>query len=536
MNVKQHTYCLPEDMKPEQLSNLARTPLRLRDAGSKTLTRTFLDTYDWRVYRAGMVVEQESANGVNRLSLWSLDGSRCEATAQVGAPVRFAQDLPRGHARALLEPVLEMRALLTLTALQVEARTREVINEDGNAVLRLVLEDARLAEPGDSGAGNSARQRCLRVVPIKGYRRIAKAVQARLAQGMDLVQCPGSELTRALDAVGRVPQDYSSKFELHLEPDMRADVAVKLILRELLASVRANEPGVRESLDTEFLHDFRVAVRRARSALAQIKGVFPAQTVAGLRGDLAWLGKQTNVARDIDVYLLDYGSYLAHLPAALRPHLDPLRDFLARRQQQAYAELTRLLDSAAYRRVTQAWQAFADDPPPPAPTAPEALTPVSSLARKRIWRTYRRVMKEGGAITADSPAEALHELRITCKKLRYLMEFFRSLYPPKSIGKLIKALKAFQDNLGEFQDLQVQQESLLRFGAEMREEQGLPPETEPAMEHLVIALGTRQGQMRREFHERFTAFSAVTVVTQFRDLFGAGKRRKRGKKKAARRR
>ena len=317
---------------------------------------------------------------------------------------------------------------------------------------------------------------------------------------------------------------------------MRADVAAKLILRELLASVRANEAGVRECLDTEFLHDFRVAVRRARSALAQIKGVFPAQTVAGLRRDLAWLGKQTNVARDTDVYLLDYGSYRARLPAALRPHLDPLRDFLARRQQQDYAELACLLDSAAYRRVTQVWQAFADDPPPPAPAAPEALTPVSSLARKRIWRAYRRVMKEGGAITHDSPAEALHALRITCKKLRYLMEFFRSLYPPKSIGKLIKALKAFQDNLGEFQDLQVQQESLLHFGAEMREEQGLPPDTERAMEHLVSALGTRQGQMRREFHERFAAFSAATVVTQFRDLFGAGKRRKRGKKKVARRR
>lgn len=536
MTVKQHTYCLPGDMKPEQLSNLAPTPLRLRDAGSKTLTRTFLDTYDWRVYRAGMVAEQESANGANRLSLWSLDGSRCEATAEVAGPVRFAQDLPRGYPRALLEPLLEMRALLPLAAFQVEARTEEVIDEDENAVLRLILEDARLAEPGDSGAGNGAGLQCLRVVPIKGYRRIAKAVRTRLAQGMDLAQCPGSAFTRALDAVGRVPQDYSSKFELRLEPDMRADVAAKLILHELLASVRANEAGVRECVDTEFLHDFRVAVRRARSALAQIKGVFPAQTVAGLRGDLAWLGKQTNVARDIDVYLLDYGSYRARLPAALRPHLDPLRDFLARRQQQAYAELARLLNSAAYRRVTQAWQAFADDPPPPAPTAPEALTPVSSLARKRIARAYRRVMKEGGAITPDSPAEALHALRITCKKLRYLMEFFRSLYPPKSIDKLIKTLKAFQDNLGEFHDLQVQQESLLHFGAEMREEQGLPPETERAMEHLVSALATRQGQMRREFHERFAAFSAASVVTQFRDLFGAGKRGKRGKKKAARRR
>ena len=43
-----------------------------------------------------------------------------------------------------------------------------------------------------------------------------------------------------------------------------------------LQTLRINEDGVRKDLDSEFLHDFRVAVRRTRSALSQIKGVFPA--------------------------------------------------------------------------------------------------------------------------------------------------------------------------------------------------------------------------------------------------------------------
>lgn len=526
MKVKQTTYYLPEGMKPEQLSSLVAKPLQLRDAGSKTLTRTFLDSYDWRVERAGMVAELESVNGVDSLRLWSLDGRRCEAAAEVSGPVRFAQDLPRGYQRARLEPVLEMRALLPLASLQVQTHTWEVIDKDDNAVLRLILEDAWPSVSGGSQAANEAHLRLLRMLPIKGYRRIARAVRAHLVLSMDLEPYPGSALTWALEAIGRVAQDYTGKFALQLAPDMRADMAAKAILRELLASVRANEAGVRECLDTEFLHDFRVAVRRARSALSQIRGVFPAEAIAGLSSDLAWLGEQTNLARDLDVYLLGFDSYQASLPAALRPHLDPLRDFLSRRQQHAYADLASLLESAAYRRVVQAWEIFVDDPPAATPAAPEALTPVSRLASKRIWRVYRRVMKQGAAITPDSPAEALHELRISCKKLRYLMEFFLSLYPGKPAVKLIKALKAFQDNLGEFQDLQVQQESLRRFATEMREEQGLPPETEQAMEHLVSGLKKRQARVRKEFHERFKAFSRASVVTRFRDLFRPRKRRK----------
>ena len=42
---------------------------------------------------------------------------------------------------------------------------------------------------------------------------------------------------------------------------------------------------------------------------------------------------------------------------------------------------------------------------------------------------YKKVLKAGRAVTADGPAEEMHELRKDCKKLRYLIEFVRSLYP-----------------------------------------------------------------------------------------------------------
>ena len=60
-----------------------------------------------------------------------------------------------------------------------------------------------------------------------------------------------------------------------LAPAVRAETAPGEIHLALLGILLANEPGLRANLDTEFLHDFRVAVRRTRALLGQIKQVFP---------------------------------------------------------------------------------------------------------------------------------------------------------------------------------------------------------------------------------------------------------------------
>ncbi len=98
---------------------------------------------------------------------------------------------------------------------------------------------------------------------------------------------------------------------------------------------------------------------------------------------------------------------------------------------------------------------------------------------------YRRVRKEGRAISPDSPAEDLHELRKSCKKLRYLLEFFSSLYPKKQVGALIKLLKVLLDNLGKFQDLAVQGDHLREMAQTMRDEGVAATDTLLAMGVLV---------------------------------------------------
>jgi CHAD domain-containing protein len=131
------------------------------------------------------------------------------------------------------------------------------------------------------------------------------------------------------------------------------------------------------------------------------------------------------------------------------------------------------------------------------------------------------VWKKGGAIGPESPAEALHGLRIDCKKLRYLLEFFRSLYPSSEIDPLVKALKQLQDNLGDFNDLEVQQEKLRDFARQMVEEGEVAPATLLAMGELVAGLRRFQEEERLAFAEHFSRFSEHRRA--FRRLFAGGK-------------
>lgn len=291
-----------------------------------------------------------------------------------------------------------------------------------------------------------------------------------------------------------------------LDPNRPTGEGVLSILRQQLAALEAQEAGTRAGLDPECLHDFRVAVRRTRSALGQLKASLPAAALKKFRPEFAWLGELTSPTRDLDVYLLKFPGYRDSLPAEVRDDLEPLHRFLQAHRSLAQAKLVEGLDSERFRRLKSQWRAVLDTPEDGC-SPPNARRPLREVADGQLCKALHKAFREGAAITDRSPAAELHELRKTCKKLRYLLEFFQNLYPRQQLGKLIATLKGLQDNLGDFQDLQVQSEALRTFSAQMLEEGEVPPQTLLALGMLVEALRGRQRQARKEFAKRFAGFA-----------------------------
>jgi CHAD domain-containing protein len=129
------------------------------------------------------------------------------------------------------------------------------------------------------------------------------------------------------------------------------------------------------------------------------------------------------------------------------------------------------------------------------------------------------MVKRGRTIDDSAPEEALHDLRIRGKKLRYLLEFFRTLYSEEAIGRLVAELKVIQDVLGDWNDYRVQKQSLRRTAAEMAEEGSAPVRTLLAMGRLQGRLDAGQAAERRRFAKRFGRFASRGNRETFAGLF-----------------
>jgi CHAD domain-containing protein len=507
---------VPPRLDPADLaSGLVRT-LGWRGLGRRRLDLVYFDSFDWRLQRHGFEFAVERAGCEFAAVLSGADGWRGGAVAVVGPP-RYAWDMPDTAWRGRLADLLEMRALLPWAELAVAREEFALMDAEGAVLLGAALETYAWEATGGP-APPSAR---LRLTSAKGERKALRQALERLRLEFGLESAERALGACLLSILGRIPEDPSALPDFRLDPQIRADTAAKRILRGLLATLRINEAGTQAGTDTEFLHDYRVAARRTRAALGQIKAVFPDSVVRRYARKFAELGQTTSEPRDLDVYLLDFERHRQELPAALRADLDPLRELLARRAKAAHARLNRSLGTSAYQRWVRSWERFLDLPPPQRPRAKNALLPTRELAGRRIWKLYRRVVREGLAVAPESPAEQVHELRKTAKKLRYLMELFRSLYPPEKIGPLLKALKGLQTWLGDYQDAHAQIAQLRQYAEDLRQA-GAPAATLLAMGALLDRRYAWEQRLREGFPELFAEFTEESHRRKFRQLFKPG--------------
>ena len=495
-----------------------RDGFSLQALPGKTFSRVYYDTFDWRLYLAGSLLQKEKAGRQQQL-IWSdlESGGPKETIRLSGRMPGFVWDFPGGLMKQKLKEVLAMRALLPKVEVTSRVQFVSVLDDEEKTVVRITIDESEAKDP--EGKAPALLDGRMTLLPVRGYEREFRQVAQFVADNLSLEPASESQLEEALSALGARPADYTSKLNFKFKPYMPAQQVAKQIHLHLLDTMERNVPGTKADIDSEFLHDLRVAVRRMRSALTQVKGVFPVDAVDRFKEDLGWIGQITGPTRDMDVYLLGFDDYRDSLPEAFRSDLDPLHLFLEKHQKSEHRAMLRHLNSQKFAESVQAWRNFLESPTAPDPTAPKADAPIKSVAAKRIYRTYNRVLTEGLAIGPDTPAEALHDLRKSCKKLRYLLEFFQSLFGKDKVKHLVKALKVLLDNLGEFQDREVQARKLREFAHLMVKEGNAPPDTLLAMGMLVDGLIQRQHHARVEFADKFSSFAADEVREIFAELF-----------------
>ena len=514
MMERSHRYRVSAEWRPESLSAAITGKHTVEILPAEDVAHTYLDTFDWRVAGAGGRLIFETLGRLKRLLWFDRDAGSRSYQVPVRRIPRWRTDLPQGLVRERLHTALDVRALLIVGETRVRRQRVRVLDREGNSVLRMVWEVVEVvgSDPGTEPI------HALRVEALPGQDKLLSKVESALS-GSVVDTLAATDLRAAAAVAGRSPGDYSSKLRLDLNRGEPAASAVRTILLELLHTLRVNVPGVKADHDVEFLHDFRVACRRSRSALTQLRTVLNRQEVEPYLAGFKWLGTVTGPCRDLDVYLLEMEDFREMLPAQSASALAPLEQRIRRDRVAAQRAVAEAIDSTRFTELVEGWDRYLR-PSDAGFAGVESGYSVEELAGRRVLKAYRRMLERGAKLGPDPAAESLHRLRIDAKKLRYLLEFFRSLYPRKRVDRLVKELKRLQDILGGFNDAEVQQRRLRELARGDSGGGRLPVDTLLALGRLEAALEERQESCRSVFHERFEAFADHSSRAEYAALFG----------------
>ena len=479
----------------------------------RRVCRSVLDTFDGLLHGAGLRLTLHE-DGPRRTVALTGAGVVGVQTAVPDRPV-WPDDLPAGPLRARVAAVVDVRALRPV--LSITATARDAVRFDGRRkeVVRATVLEAvtigpdRLTVPGTP---------LVEVLALAGYPKPAADLEGALARhGAHRLADDLVDVAAALAGVDLA--GYSSSPTVTLDANMSALDGWCAVLANLTATARINWDGTLAQIDTEFLHELRVAVRRSRSILNHGSGVVPADVLAWSSETFAEIGAATGPARDFDVQLLSWPDHVRRLGAAAAADLEPVHELLVERHVAAHALLDAELAAPATLATLDAWAAWLADPAHPGDreSAPLAEQPLGAVVAKRIRKAHRRIIDDGRQIGATSPAESLHDLRKQAKKLRYLLECFASLLPAAERKQFVRALKVLQDNLGEHQDAAVHADELRAVGEEVHAA-GVPAGTMFALGELRAQVDAQRAVARAEFAERFAEFDTAETRQALRAM------------------
>ena len=318
---------------------------------------------------------------------------------------------------------------------------------------------------GDAGSSAPAAQPppCWYVAADRGPRHDRAYLDLVLAEhacALGLRRCrPGSgwdPLTAGLALIGRLPPGLATPDCLTVRRGDSLTAVLGKTIRLQGMRLASCVDGIVCDRHPEYVHDARVAVRRARFALlVAVDNGDPA--ARELSDRLRCLARLLGPVRDLDVLLArldelaasarqEAGSDAASGAAAERRLAGEL---WARREERRAAAAEMLRDAETGRLVQQVSRWCAGG---------VADQPAGASTRAALTAALDQVDKVGAAAIGSEPVPVatLHRLRLRLKRLRYTAELFSGALPRKRENRALDAVaaecSAAQTELGDLND------------------------------------------------------------------------------------
>jgi CHAD domain-containing protein len=469
--------------------------LILEPRSTQQIFDTYLDTDDWRIYRAGFALRVRSESGTTEATLKSLHSAstevadRRELTETLNSSDNEAIRESIGPVGTRVFAVSGARTLLPLFELRT-SRQRFAIRKSDEArqLGEIALDETVISRPHGEPQASMLR---VEVEALTETHEPLRSLVKTLRSNCALEAASDTKYSLGLKSVGLAPpaQEFAATT---LDASMMIVEVAKVNLRRYMAAWLLHEPGARLGDDLEELHDLRVAGRRLDAILRQFQSFLPPEFLK-VRATLKSVLRALGHVRDLDVALSELQDFSRKLPKSDRVGVKPLKEHLLSERGRARAQMLSVLDSIWVQKNLQELTSLLAAPVAAsgASAADLALHASPGLLRRR----FRKLRKRADLLGVDSSTEEYHEVRGQVKKLRYALEAVAELYG-KPAADTVRALRRWQENLGVQQDAAVAMQRLNALaGAKPK---GIPAETLFLMGRLAERhLGTAaQGRKR----------------------------------------
>ncbi|MFN2359964.1 MAG: CHAD domain-containing protein [Marinobacter sp.] len=252
--------------------------------------------------------------------------------------------------------------------------------------------------------------------------------------------------------------------------------------------MRDLEAGVIRGYDDEFLHQYRIAIRRSRAITESVNEIHDDSDVSKAVKTLKKHARATSKLRDLHVFLGDLERWLLqpqYNEALSSSGAHSYFDNLANSEHQ---KLVSHLTGKKYHKDMGRWYKLITSHHFEKITRKLTTGAIRNALSNRIKR-YNRLSQQ---LNQESPDEAIHTLRKLLKRIRYMAELDKPAF-----RDMLKELRRHQQRFGDFQDLHVQIDMLQAFRDSISTEPGMLVFV-AGLNNLITSLGAEKSSVRDE--------------------------------------
>lgn len=440
---------------PPELANMLRDPILLDAAEPRSVTvhqlrALYFDTTDRRLQKAGIAYrirrEDEqwiatvktdlaaSTGGLHQRREWNVaaadDQPDLSLFRETPIGLRLTQTVGEASLQKMFETRVERSVLNIKTPgggwVEFAADRGEIVaaeKSDPIAEVEFELKAGRAKELLLLGAALSTRYSLLLESRSKFARGLALA---GIETKEEKKNQPTPDLIRATDPAG-------------------ASLRI-LLLRQLQAVIQAQQCFLNQPYDAEMLHQLRLSLRGLRSMLSFAKPLLPTNVYAEKQAQLREWSRKLAKAREIDVLLATWRE-MDENKLSFTQEQSWLKALLETAQGQEKEGLEKLLLSGQFTPDLLsfwAWLLELEE------LKSEDQRTLAQYAQTRLRKWMTRLLKVGKQPDLTDAA-FIHQLRIDCKKLRYVLQVLEPILGD-GFAKLLLRLRFVQDYFGELYD------------------------------------------------------------------------------------